>query len=473
APHIPALTNVVGGGDSEVRNCVFAGNEVGIQLVSGGGHIDVIGCTFNNNKVGLTTDSESGLSASIQNCQFTFNGSNVSPGLFPNNGAVVIRSQGFNITIDGCDFDFNETVTPNFFFSTIDAASSIWAGGTGDDGLTINDNRFAGSNDPLGVSIGNIGHFEFTNNEAELPVVFNAGSVGGSLGDEASMVSGNSFINAGYVEVIGPVEATSDANLFVGTQYVLNGTRPTAVIVHHTFTKPTALTEAIYLDNSATSRSGQSIPNGIPPNTPTIRDHIFAGFPRGIVRAEAGDSLPNSSNFPDVGNADIDTIIAVHNAYDATDLAFNEGGMADNNNADPRFVDWANDDYLLDCDAPANVLSDASDSDPMGAFPQIGGCEGGGGTVGDCIPCVDLEDALYDEFCEELFNQSIPSIVDACTLLNQLVDSTLAEITICSGDQANPAGIDTAQECKEYLFEQINTFLISVPAATCDIDPIP
>ena len=72
-----------------------------------------------------------------------------------------------------------------------------------------------------------------------------------------------------------------------------------------------------------------------------------------------------------------------------------------------------------------------------------------------------------------MFSQSIPSIVDACTLLNQLVDSRLAEVVICSGDQANPAGTDTAQECKDYLVGLLNTFLISVPAAACDVEPIP
>jgi hypothetical protein len=472
ALHIPALENAAGGG--EVSNCVFSNNDVAIQLVSGGGHVDVIDCTFNDNVLALTTDTGTSISVDIEGCMFSSNGNSSAIGFYPNNGAIVIRSEFSNITIDGCYFDTNETVNPNIYSSTIDSASSIWAGDQGGlgTGLIINGNHFEGSNDPLGVSIGNIEHFEFTNNEVELPISFNAGAAGGSLGDDTSVVSGNSFVNAGYIEVAGPVEATFNNNLFVATQYVLNGTRPTAVIVHHTFTKPASLTEAIVLDNSTTLRSGPPIPNAIPPNTPTIRDHIFAGFPRGVVRTEAGDSLPTSSNFPDVGNADIDMMIAVHNVYDATDLAFNEGGMVDNNNADPRFVDWANDDYLLDCDAPANVLNDASDSDPMGAFPQVGGCEGGGGSVGDCIPCVDLEDALYDEFCNELFNQSIPSIVDACSLLNQLVDSRLAEVVICSGDQANPAGIDTAQECKDYLFEQINTFLISVPAATCDVEPI-
>jgi len=479
APHIPALQTFLNGAGGEVRNCVFSNNNVAIQLVSGGGHLDVIECTFNDNLLALTTDTGTSVSANIEGCMFFSNGNNSAIGFYPNNGAIVIRSEFSNITIDGCDFDANETVNPNVFSSTIDSASSIWVGDQGGlgaggrTGLIINGNHFDGSNDPLGVSIGNVGHFEFTNNEAGLPVVFNAGAVGGLLGDDTSVVSGNSFINAGYVEVIGPVEATFTSNLFVGTQYVLNGTRPTAVIVHHTFTKPTGLTEAILLDNSTTLRSGPPTPNATPPNTPTIRDHIFAGFPRGVVRTDASDSLPTSSNFPGVGNADIDTMIAVHNAYDAADLGFKEGGMVDNNNADPRFVDWANDDYLLDCDAPANVLNDASDSEPMGAFAQLGGCEGGGGSVGDCIPCVDLEDALYDEFCNELFSQSIPSIVDACTLLNQLVDSRLAEVVICSGDQANPAGIDTAEECKEYLVGQINTFLISVPAATCDIEPIP
>lgn len=477
ALHIPALTNVAGAG-GEVRNCVFTNNQVAIQLISGGGHIDINDCNFNDNLVGLTTDTGASISAAIRGCRFFSNGNNVIPGFYPNNGAIVVRSEFSNITIDDCDFEFNETVNPNVFFATIDSASAIWVGDQGapglGTGLIINGNRFSGNNDPIGVSIGNVEHFEFINNEVALPISFNAGSVDGVLGDGASMVAGNSFINAGYVEVVGPVEAAFSGNLFVGTQYMLKGTRPSAVIVHHTFTKPDSLTEAIVLDDSSTLRSGPPIPNATPPNTPTIRDHIFAGFSRGIVRTAATDSFPASSNFPDVGNADIDTMIAVHNVYNATDLAFNEGGMVDNNNPDPRFVDWANDDYLLDCDAPANVLNDASDSEPMGAFPQVGGCEGGGGgSVGDCIPCVDLEDALYDEFCNELFSQSIPSIVDACTLLNQLVDSRLAEVVICSGDQANPAGIDTAQECKDYLVGQINTFLISVPAAACDVEPIP
>ncbi len=471
ALHTPALGNAAGGG--EVSNCSFSNNEVGIQLASGGGHVDVIDCTFNDNVLALTTDNGSSLSADIDGCTFSSNGNNSAIGFYPNNGAIVIRSEFSNITIDGCHFSANETVSPNVYSSTIDSASSIWAGDQGGSGLgtglIINGNHFDGSNDPLGVSIGNVEHFEFTNNEVELPTSFNAGAVGGSLGDGASVVSGNSFVKAGYIEVAGPVEATFTGNLFVGTQYVLKGTRPTAVIVHHTFTKPVSLTEAILLDNSATLRSGPPIPNAIPPNTPTIRDHIFAGFPRGIVRTEPGDSLLASSNFPDVGNADIGTAIAVHNAYDSTDLAYNDGGMVDNNNADPRFVDHSGDDYQLDCDAPANVLSDASDSDPMGAFPQIGGCGGGG----DCIPCIDLEDALYDEFCNELFSQGIPSISDACTLLNQLVDGDLAGIVICSGAQANPAGVETAQQCKDYLIGQINKFLTSVPATTCDINPVP
>lgn len=449
-----AVQNVIGSGTSTLVDCDFIGNQVAVRINSGvADRLDMTECFFLSNEIAIITDTGTGTASKILNCTFQANGDALLPAsLFPNNGAIIIRSEFIDIDIEGGSFLVNDTNTA--LGPVIPQASAIWVGDFAASGnfgtnLRIANNTIEATNTSFSVSLGNIHNFEMTGNVIKSGISLIA-PVGGVLGDGTSVVGNNTFQDNspgdGFeiaFSVIGPVEATFTHNAFISTRYILDGTTSVTKIQHHTFSKPAlGINEPILLAGPAA------------PDTPVIRDNIFAGYARGLVRTNVNDAYLSTSNFPD-GVGVIDTPFAVHNDYDSTDHLYSAAPMVGNNGQDPDFLDYANNDFSLGCDAGANILSDASDPLPMGSELQDPGCDG-------CAECPDVTAVIYGLYCDELIVLEQPSLLNAQLILNQLIDDQIAlNAPICPGSL--PLGGNHEDDCAALILAEIAALLASLP----------